>query len=193
MSRIAFALLVGTVVCLPGHAQTPSSDPKPERVKTGRPGELTEAEEKKIDEIIQKFILFDIGQLPASQGRQVMADFNALGPESIPALIRGLNYSATLSHSCPVGVISKKLRTLLSSSEDERVLEFARDSIGVGVMNTPYAGILRELKLVTVYRARILSNRKFQTPPKPPTTRPSPIPSPGQPSPGQPSPGEVRR
>src|SRR3954469_13618831 len=69
---------------------------------------LTNDEEEKLDRIIDRFILFDTGRLLGAEGQQAQRDFDKLGYEAIPALIRGLNKAAGLEHSCPTLVISKK-------------------------------------------------------------------------------------
>ncbi len=148
------------------------SDAKAERPKTGRPGELSFEEEAKIDKIVQRFIEFDIGQLKGPEGKQALADFQKLGPESIPALIRGLNRSANMGHSCPVAIIAKKLKPLLTSSEDEFVLDYARQEIGAGVRQSPYTGLLNELKVATIIRKRILSDARLMKKERPTTDLP---------------------
>src|SRR5688572_30752368 len=58
--------------------------------------ELTEEEEKKLDGIIDRFILYDIGQLRGEEGQKAVREFAKLGPEAIPALIRGINRAAAI-------------------------------------------------------------------------------------------------
>jgi hypothetical protein len=122
-------------------------------------------------------------------------------------LIRGLNKTATINHSCPVVVIAKKLNGLLASTEDEEVLTFAWENIGAGVNRTPYTSLLNNLKLTTVYRKRQLAEikaaAKRNSPPAtttkpttPPGSRspgetPTPPRSPGNPGPSPRSPGET--
>src|SRR5262245_48342485 len=89
--------------------------------KTGRPGENRPEEEAKFDKIIDNFIQYDTG---ARRNAAALAELNSLGPEAIPALIRGLNKCVKCGYSCPVSSISKKLRQLLQASEDEKVLDF---------------------------------------------------------------------
>jgi hypothetical protein len=93
---------------------------------------LTKEEEEKIDEIIDRFMLYDIGRLQGEAARKALKDFKDLGPEAIPALVRGLNRAATIEHSCPVVVIAQKIGKLLGTSEDRELLEFVRDSVGRG-------------------------------------------------------------
>jgi hypothetical protein len=118
---------------------------------------LTEEEEDRLDRVIDRFIQYDIG---ARRDPQALADFKRLGPESIPALIRGLNKSAKMSHSCPATVIGTKLNQLLMATEDEEVLDFARENIGAGVGRTTYSRMLNNLKFNTMLRKRQLLQMK---------------------------------
>ena len=54
-------------------------------------------------------------------------------------MVRGLNYSASIRASCPVGVISSKLRRELQRSSDPSMLDYAITHLGQGVhSNAPY-------------------------------------------------------
>ena len=77
--------------------------------------QLSDEEEEKLDQIIDRFILYDIGQLKGQEGKQALLDFQRLGPEATFALIRGLNRAAAINDSCPAVVISKKLRSILGT------------------------------------------------------------------------------
>jgi hypothetical protein len=124
--------------------------------KTGRPGENTPEEEAKLDKIIDNFIQYDTG---ARKNAAALAELNSLGPEAIPALIRGLNKCVKLGYSCPIASISRKLRQLLQATEDDKVLDFARIDIGAGVgRTTPYDPILRDLKVTTMLRKKQLAD-----------------------------------
>ncbi len=125
-------------------------DHKVSQKKTGRPGELTQEEEDKIDQIIREFIMHDLGVRPSQKAVDRLRD---LGPEAIPALVRGINYSATLSHSCPVTVLASKLDGLIRTCEDPFVLSFIRTEIGAGLKRNKYAGLLTKLKVQTSLRA----------------------------------------
>jgi hypothetical protein len=129
--------------------------------KTGRPGENTPAEEAKFDQIIDKFIAYDTG---ARRNAAALAELNSLGPEAIPALIRGLNKCVKSGYSCPVSSLAKKLKQLLQASEDERALDYARSDIGAGIGKpTPYDPILRDLKVTTILRKKQLAElRRFE-------------------------------
>jgi hypothetical protein len=135
------------------------------RPKTGRPGELKPEEEDRLDKVIDNFILHDVG---VRRDPKAVEAFKELGPAAIPALIRGLNKAATMSHSCPAASISRKLRTLLRASEDPEVLDFARQNIGAGVTPaTPYKGLLNELKVVAILRKSQLAQGQSPRPGEP--------------------------
>src|SRR5579859_2435167 len=99
---------------------------------------LTREEEDKLDAIVNRLIDSDIGLLRGEEAKKAVKEFEALKPEAIPALIRGLNKSATMNHSCPVLLIGKKLNSLLMASNDQQLLEYARDEIGAGVGRSRY-------------------------------------------------------
>ena len=120
---------------------------------------LTKEEEEKLDEIIDRFMLYDIGRLQGEDARKALKDFKDLGPEAIPALVRGLNRAAKIEHSCPVVVIAQKLGKLLAASEDRELLEFVRDEIGAGVGRTRHAGVLQDLRVGVSMRKNALARR----------------------------------
>jgi hypothetical protein len=138
--------------------------------------ELTDEEERRLDEVIDRFIRFDTGRLPGEAGRQAKAVFDRLGPEAIPALIRGLNRAAKLDHSCPVATIAKKLARMLASSTDAELLDFARENIGAGVRGSPHLGILRDLRVACNLRRNALARAgvrptPYSAPPAPPAAK----------------------
>lgn len=113
---------------------------------------LSRDEEKKLDDIVDRFILADTGKLAGAAKRQAEKDFDALGLDAVPALIRGLNRAAKINHSCPVLMISKKLNGLLMRSTDEKLLEFAYDEIGADVGPTRHATALKNLRTAVMLR-----------------------------------------
>ena len=127
---------------------------------------LTAEEEAKIDAVIDKFIQWDIMQPeggPSFQpkgGVEAVRNFEKLGREAIPALIRGLNKAARLEHSCPTLVISKKLLPMLLASEDEELLDYAREMIGAGVGRTSHARVLEDIRLACMKRKNELARKK---------------------------------
>ena len=120
---------------------------------------LTKEEEDKLDEIVNRFMLYDIGRLQGREGAKALKAFKDLGPEAIPSLVRGLNRAAAIEHSCPVVVIAQKLGRLLAASNDEELMEFVKDNIGSGVGRTRHAGVLQDLRLGVSLRKNALARR----------------------------------
>lgn len=120
---------------------------------------LTKEEEDKLDEIIDRFMLYDIGRLQGQEGSKALKAFKDLGPEAIPALVRGVNRAAAIEHSCPVVVIAQKLGRLLAASDDQELMEFVKDNIGSGVGPTRHAGVLQDLRFAVSMRKNALARR----------------------------------
>jgi hypothetical protein len=139
--------------------------------------ELTREEEDHLDQVIDRFIRYDIGQLHAAEGAAALSDFKKLGPEAIPALIRGLNRAAMMEHSCPATTIALKLKKLLLSSSDMELLQFARENIGAdGADRSYHARLLQELRFQVLMRRNAMARRPTPAPalatgpaPAPPT------------------------
>jgi hypothetical protein len=129
------------------------------RPRTGRPGELTSEEEDRLDGIVDRFIEYDTGR---NRDPKALRDFLALGPEAIPALLRGFNKSARMSHSCPVVMIGKKIKQLLQRSEDTEVLVFIRENAGAGAGRTPYEHLIRDLKVSAMLRQRQVEDENLR-------------------------------
>ncbi len=121
--------------------------------------ELTKEEEEKLDQIIDRFMLYDIGRLQGEEARKALRDFQKLGPEAIPALLRGLNRAAAIEHSCPCVVIAQKLQRLLLASDDRELLQLARDEIGAGVGRTRHAPVLQDLRFKVTLRQNLVARR----------------------------------
>jgi hypothetical protein len=147
------SLLLLALLCAADDADTPR---KPSAIAPSLPA-LSKEEEDKIDDIIERFMRADTGRLRGGDARQAIREFEALKMEAVPALIRGLNKAAQLEHSCPVLTISKKLQNLLLSSNDQQLLEFARDEIGAGVGRSRYAGTLQDLRTKCMLRKNALA------------------------------------
>lgn len=121
--------------------------------------QLTDEEEAELDRIIDRFILYDTGKLKGEEGKKALADFQRLGPEATFALIRGMNRAAAIESSCPAVVIGKKLNSILRSTSDAELLEFARENIGIGVEQSRHMGVIKDLRTVAILRKRDLQNR----------------------------------
>jgi hypothetical protein len=117
-------------------------------------------QEKKFDQIVDAFIEADLGNLRGEQGVRAKQAFERLPPEAIFALIRGLNKASTIDHSCPVTVISKKLRGLLVASKDPDLLDYALDNIG------GFSRGSRHVQAVDTVISAALSRKKEVTPPR---------------------------
>jgi hypothetical protein len=120
---------------------------------------LTKEEEDRLDEIVERFMQYDIGRLQGKEGAQALKAFKNLGPEAIPSLVRGLNRAAMIEHSCPVVVIAQKLGRLLAASDDQELLEYVRDNIGSGVGRTRHAGVLQDLRFAVTLRKNAVASR----------------------------------
>jgi hypothetical protein len=134
---------------------------------------LTDEEEEKHDGTINRFIEADVGKLRGDDYKKALQEFDKIGPEGIPALIRGLNKAATIEGSCPAVVIAKKLAKMLNATEDRELLQFARENIGAGVGRTRHSAVLAELRVACVVRNGVLvreARNKPATPTSPGST-----------------------
>ncbi len=163
------AIVLTLALVVPAAGDDPIDKTIPRRPSPLAPSlpELTREEEEKLDQIIDRFMLYDTGRLQGEEGRVALRDFQKLGPEAIPALIRGVNRAAAIEHSCPVVVIAQKLQKLLLASDDMELLQFARDEIGAGVGRTRHATVLQELRFKVMQRKNLVSRRP------PPAERPT--------------------
>jgi hypothetical protein len=136
----------------------PARDDTPRKPSPFAPSlpELTEEEEARLDAVIDRFILYDIGKLKGNDAKQALSNFQKLGPEAIPALIRGLNKAAAFEHSCPAVVIGRKLSRFLAATNDVELLEFARENMGAGVVASRHMGLIRDLRVATILRKRVV-------------------------------------
>ncbi len=146
---------------------------------------LTDEEEAKIDAVIDKFIAYDSGKLKGPEGRKAQADFIKLGPEAIPALIRGLNKAAKIEHSCPAVTIAKKLARMLRSSHDMELLQYARENIGAGVEQSRHMGVIKDLRMTCIVQMRAAGNAQENQIRSTPTIKGNSV-GPKDPSPGKP-------
>ena len=165
-----FTLLTMVAILAADPAPAETGTPrKPHPLAPSLP-ELTEKEEAEIDRIIDRFIKADTGKLGGAEGRSAIDDFKELGPESTFALIRGFNKSAHIDHSCPALTISRKLTSILRSSNDVDLLQFAKENIGAGAKQTKYGDVIRQLKMSCSQRityAKNLPNTEIRNVPKP--------------------------
>jgi hypothetical protein len=157
---LALALLIAA-----GPDDKSSREPSPYAPSLPR---LTDAEEKQIDDVIDRFLRQDVGQLKGKEAERAVRDFAALKAEAIPCLIRGLNRAAKNEHSCPCLLIAKKLERLLMASDDRELLQFARDEIGCDVGRSRHQPVLQDLRLRVTLRMNRLPGREVAAAPKAP-------------------------
>jgi hypothetical protein len=156
-------LTVVFAVLLSGDPAAPADQPrKPNPLAPSLPL-LTSDEEGQLDKIIDRFMLFDTGQLKGEDGKAALQDFQKLGPESIPALIRGINRAAVMEQSCPTLVIAKKLKTMLAVSDDQDLLDFAHDEIAAGIERSRLMNILQDLRVMCMLRRNALARLEEKT------------------------------
>lgn len=120
---------------------------------------LTKEEYAKIDTTIDRFILYDIGKLKGAEGKKALDDFNRLGAESIFNLIDGVNRAANMESSCPAVIISRRISSILSSTEDLELLKFAQFNIGADVTAKRHLGVLKDLQATVLFRKGALQRR----------------------------------
>jgi hypothetical protein len=151
----AVALLPLTDPQLPKTGKIETTPRKPHPLAPSLP-ELSEAEEAKIDAVINRFIDADTGKLQGPEAKKAIQDFQNLGPDATFALIRGLNKAAAIDHSCPAVTIARKLNGIFSRTVDKQLLQYARETIGLGVTKSRHMGVLKDLKLSATLRQNSL-------------------------------------
>jgi hypothetical protein len=129
---------------------------------------LTNKEEEKIDDVIDRFIQYDMGQLRGEEGKKALKEFRELGPEAIPGMIRGLNRAAKIESSCPAVTIARKLAVMLRASNDPDLLDFARENVGAGLTQSRHMAVIKDLKVLCIMRKRTVGNNPviMRTPPQ---------------------------
>src|SRR5579864_1245629 len=115
--------------------------------------EMTKQEEDKFDKIIDRFILADTGKIKGEEAKQAMEDFRKLPPESVFALIRGLNRAAKINDSCPALVIAKRIGSQMRTTRDIQLLTFTRENAGAGIGHSQYTDVIRDLRIYCAQRA----------------------------------------
>jgi hypothetical protein len=163
LHRVCATLIVLLLVTGSLHGQD-KKDWKPHPLAPSLPL-LTDEEYARIEKIIDVFIDYDSGLLPGGNGKKILADFDALGPEAIPSLIEGLNKAANLKSSCPAVIIGKKLKKLLVASTDGQLLDFARESVGIGVTIPRHMNVIKDLKVACILRKSHLQQTGQLAPP----------------------------
>ena len=139
---------------------------------------LTEKEIARYEAIVERFIQYDIGKLPKSQGEKAKQEFMNLPPEAFFVLVEGFNRAANMEHSCPAVVIGKKIASILRSTDDVDLLNFAKDTIGSGVKARRHMGVVKDLQVTCILRKGFLQSQnlaaKNLAAPAPPAATPLP-------------------
>jgi hypothetical protein len=114
---------------------------------------LSKEEQAQVRKVIDRFIQAELDRLPPAEKAQAVADFYALGPESVFELVAGLNRAAQLESSCAAVLIARKLQRILAATQDVDLLDFVRENAGAGVTG-PRAVVnaVRDLRLYCALR-----------------------------------------
>jgi hypothetical protein len=144
-------------------AETPSQKETPRKPNPLAPSLplLSDEEEDKLDEIVNRFIQYDTGKLTGADGKKALKEFQALGPDATFALIRGLNRAAGIEASCPAVTIGKKLLGIIQSTKDPELLQFARENMGAGIKKSPHMGVIKQLKFAALMRKKDIGGTTF--------------------------------
>ncbi len=118
--------------------------------------QLTKEEYAKIERVINRFILYDIGKLKGDDGKKALRDFEDLGPESFFLLVESLNRAANFKASCPAVVIGRKLGKIIRTTTDLELLSFAKENIGIGVTARRHMGVIKDLRAGVIVRTGTL-------------------------------------
>jgi hypothetical protein len=113
---------------------------------------LTDKEEDALDEIIDRFIAFDSGQSTGAGAKKAKEDFDRLDKTATMALVRGMNKSALIEHSCPAVTIARKLSKIAKASDDKDLLDFIRENAGSGVEKSRHLGVIKDLRVLCAIR-----------------------------------------
>src|SRR5204863_1959519 len=121
---------------------------------------LTEAETARYEAVVERFIEYDTGKvkLPKAQGEKAKEDLMRLGPDAIFVLVESFNRAANMEHSCPAVVIGRKIASILRSTDDVDLLNYAKDTIGSEVKARRHMGVVKDLQVACILRKGFLQN-----------------------------------
>jgi HEAT repeats len=125
--------------------------------------QITKEEQAQIEKVIKQFVLADTGKLPKAEAKKALTDFQRLGPESIFSLIEAFNDAAELQDSCPAVIIARQIAKVLNSSEDLKLLAFAKDNLGAGVVAKRHLGCLKDLQFAIQLRKGAVQRKILAT------------------------------
>jgi hypothetical protein len=165
MIPIALQIVASLFLCAdppPARSADGTTPRKPNPLAPSLP-ETTKQEEDKFDQIIDRFILADTGKIKGDEAKQALEDFRKLPPESVFALIRGLNRAAKINDSCPALVIAKRIASQMRTTRDIQLLTFTRENAGAGIGHSQYSDVIRDLRLYCATRAGALANESKGT------------------------------
>src|SRR6266700_3477969 len=159
-TSIMSAITTLTLALLLAQTSTPKTE-RPRHPLAPSLPVLTEAETARYGAIVERFIQYDIGKLPKSQGEKAKEDLMRLGPEAIFVLVEAFNRAANMEHSCPAVVIGRKIASILRSTDDVDLLNFAKDTIGSEVKARRHMGVVKDLQVTCILRKGFLQNQKL--------------------------------
>jgi len=136
---------------------------------------LTEKESARYEAIVERFIQYDIGKLPKAEGEKAKDAFMRLPPEAFFVLVEGFNRAANMEQSCPAVVIGKKIASILRSTDDVDLLNFAKDTIGSGVKARRHMGVVKDLQVTCILRKGFLQSQNLAAKNAPGTTLTAPL------------------
>src|SRR4051794_20128358 len=125
---------------------------------------LSKEEYKRLEDVVDRLILYDIGKLKGAEGKKAVEDFNALGPEAIFQLIEGFNRAVKMEASCPCVLIAKKISLIVRTSDDVQLLSFVKENAGADGAARRHMPVVEDLKLAAQLR-RTLAARIGPRPP----------------------------
>ncbi|MFO0969161.1 MAG: hypothetical protein U0793_26705 [Gemmataceae bacterium] len=134
---------------------------------------LTKEEYKRIEEVVDRLILYDIGKLKGAAGKKAVEDFNALGHEAIFQLIEGFNRAVKMEASCPCVLIAKKINILLRTSDDVGFLSFIKENAGSDGAARRHMVVVEDLKLAAQLRRTVVARSAPPVPPANPLAKKS--------------------
>jgi len=117
--------------------------------------------EQRYDRVVEAFIQYDIGKLTGREGQQANQEFRSIsGEKAIPSVVRGVNTAARMRQSCPIAVVSRKLRELLEATEDPYWLKYAMEQLDDSSPELRYKSYVQGLKQMAEARQRALEGKQ---------------------------------
>ena len=133
---------------------------------------LSDKENAKLEAVVERVILHEIGKLPKSQEKQAKEDLYRLGPEEIFALVDGFNRASKMESSCATVTIGKKIESIIRSTNDLDLVLYVRENLGAGVDNKrplPLLNAMRNVQTTCLLRKGELLRKGIASRPAPAT------------------------